>query len=329
MSASTTAKPATDQRRLSSDGVRRWWRRLVPYLGFVIVFAFFAIDQNSHGFSSLTNLKSIVEQVAPVAVMAMGFTFTLGGGEIDLSIGSTVALVALVSAEVIQAHGPLLGVVAGLGTGLAIGLANGLLTVFLRVPSFLVTLGTTSVITGLAELLNNLQAVAIPNQRFDAIFGSGSVGPIPSLLIWVVAVLIVGHVILRMTRFGRHVLAVGGSRESAISLGLPVRRLRVTVLVISALVGALAGLLYAGRLQGASYTLGATDLLTVIAAAIIGGTSLFGGRSSVPGALIGALLLGVLQEGLVLMGLSTADQLIAEGLVVVVAVGLSLRERAD
>jgi ribose transport system permease protein len=329
MSASTSAQPATGLRGLWLDGAQRWWRRLVPYLGFVIVFAFFAIDQRSHGFSSVTNLKSIIEQVAPVAVMAMGYTFTLGGGEIDLSIGATVALVALTSAQVMQAHGPLAGVLAGVATGLVIGLVNGLLTVFLRVPSFLITLGTTSVITGLAQRLTNLQAVAVSNRTFDAIFGSGSVGPIPSLLIWVVGVLVVGHVVLRRTRFGRHVMAVGGSREAATSLGLPVRRIRVSALVISALAGTLAGLLYTGRLQGASYTLGATDLLTVIAATIIGGTSLFGGRSSVPGALIGALLLGVLQEGLVLMGLGTADQLIAEGLVVVVAVGLSLRERAD
>jgi ribose transport system permease protein len=133
-----------------------------------------------------------------------------------------------------------------------------------------------TVVTGLAERLTSLQAVAITNQGFNSIFGSGAVGPLPSLLLWVVGILVLGHLVLRKTRFGRHVLAVGGNREAAASLGLPVARIRVSVLVISSLAAALAGLLYAGRLQGADYTLGSTDLLTVIAAAVIGRTSLFG-----------------------------------------------------
>lgn len=330
--ADYVAEPPTTQAdgiRFGREALARWSRLAVPYLGFIIVFAFFAIDQRAHGFSSIQNLRSIVEQAAPIAIMAMGYTFTLGGGEIDLSIGGTVALVALVTAEVLQHNAPAVGVLVGLGIGLLIGLTNGLLTVLLRVPSFLVTLGTASVISGLAERINNLQAVAIPNQRFDAIFGGGKIGGVPSLVIWVGGVLVVLHLLLRQTRFGRHVLAVGGNREASTSLGLPVRRVRVSVLVLSALLAALAGLLYAGRLQGASYTLGATDLLTVIAATIIGGTSLYGGRASVPGALVGALLLGVLQEGLILMGLGIADQLIAEGVVVVVAVAISLREKRE
>lgn len=326
---SVRAKSAEVTDGISRSDVARWWRLIVPYLGFVLVFTFFAIDQHSHGFTTTTNLKSLIIQAAPIAIMAMGYTFTLGGGEIDLSIGSTVALVALTTAEVVNAHGAVVGVVVGLAVGLAIGLVNGLLTVLLRVPSFLVTLGTSSVISGLGERLTNLQAVPIESHGFNTFFGSGTVGPVPSLLIWVVAVLLVAHLLLRITRFGRYVLAVGGNRDASISLGLPAKRVRITVLVVSALAATLAGLLYAGRLQGASYTLGATDTLTVIAAAIIGGTSLFGGRSSVPGALVGALLLGVLDEGLVLMGLGIADQLIAEGLVVVVAVGLSLRESPD
>ncbi|MHB8294998.1 MAG: ABC transporter permease [Acidimicrobiales bacterium] len=304
-------------------------RQLIPYLGFLLVFGFFAIDLHSYGFSSVSNLRSIVEESASIAVMAMGYTFTLAAGEIDLSIGATVALVALTTATVLQSDGAWLALAAGLGVGLVVGLANGIITVVARVPSFLVTLGTLSVIGGLGQLLTNLQAVAVQDRTFDAIFGSGSAGPIPSLLIWIVAVLIAGQLVLRRTRFGRHILAVGGGRDAALSLGLPVGRLRVAALVISSMTAALAGLLYAGRLHGASYTLGSTDLLTVIAAAIIGGTSLQGGRASVPGALVGALLLGMLQEGFIIMGLPVPDQLIAEGIVVVVAVSISLRERSQ
>lgn len=302
---------------------------LIPYLGFVLVFVVFTILLHSHGFDTRGNLESIVEQNASIAVMAMGYTFTLGAGEIDLSIGSTVALVALTTALVLEHQAAWIAVIAGLGIGLVVGLVNGLLTVLLRVPSFLITLGMTSVLSGIAEALTNLQAVAVENSNYNGVFGSGSLGPVPSLFIWVVAILVLAQFVMRRTRYGRHILAVGGNRDAAISVGLRVKSLRVSALVVSALTASLGGLLYAGRLQGAVYTLGGTDLLTVIAAAIIGGTSLFGGRSSVPGALVGALLLGMLQEGLILMGLAVPDQMIAEGVVVVVAVALGLREKAE
>lgn len=328
MNREAVAADVAVRSRLNTHDVARWGRSLVPYLGLILVYGFFAITQGRYGFATWSNAESIVEQIAPVAVMAMGYTFTLGGGEMDLSIGGTVALVALTAAVLLQTLPAPLAVAASLGVGAAVGLTNGLLTVLLRVPSFLITLGMATVVTGLAERLTSLQAVAITNQGFNSIFGSGAVGPLPSLLLWVVGILVLGHLVLRKTRFGRHVLAVGGNREAAASLGLPVARIRVSVLVISSLAAALAGLLYAGRLQGADYTLGSTDLLTVIAAAVIGRTSLFGGRSSVAGALVGALLLGVLAEGLILMGLGIADQMIAEGAVVIVAVALTLREKA-
>lgn len=308
---------------------QRWGRPLIPYVGFVLIFAVFAITEHQKGFASGTNLKSIVEQNASIGVMAMAYVFALSAGEIDLSIGATVALVALVSAVELEHHGVLLGVLCGLAVGLVVGLVNGLLTVFLRVPSFLITLGMTSVVGGIGEAMTNLTSVAVPDQHFDNVFGSGTVAGIPSLFIWLVAVLVIAQLALKGTRFGRHILAVGGNRDAALSMGLRVKTLRVSSLVISSLGATLAGLLYAGRLQGAVYTLGSTDLLTVIAAAIIGGTSLFGGRGSVPGALVGALLLGMLQEGLVLFGLNVPAQMIAEGIVVVIAVSISLRERAE
>jgi ribose transport system permease protein len=311
------------------DIVQRRGRPLIPYLGFLLIFAVFGITEHSKGFTSGTNLRSIVEQNASIGVMAMTYVFVLSAGEIDLSIGATVALVALVSAVVLEHHGVLLGVLAGLGAGLSVGLVNGLLTVLLRVPSFLITLGMTSVVGGIGEAMTNLTSIGVPDQHFDNVFGSGTVAGIPSLFIWLIVVLVIAHVALKGSRFGRHILAVGGNRDAALSMGLRVKALRVSALVISSLGATLAGLLYAGRLQGAVYTLGSTDLLTVIAAAIIGGTSLFGGRGSVPGALVGALLLGMLQEGLVLFGLTVPDQMIAEGLVVIVAVSISLRERAE
>jgi ribose transport system permease protein len=138
---------------------------------------------------------------------------------------------------------------------------------------------------------------------------------------------LIGHFVFRETRFGAHVLATGDNARAARAAGIGVDRLRVGVLVISAMCAALAGLLYAGRLYGARYTLGETDLLTVIAAVIVGGTRLNGGTGTVVGALLGSLLMGMLNNGLILMGLTVAEQMIVRGLIILAAVALTLREK--
>jgi ribose transport system permease protein len=232
----------------------------------------------------------------------------------------------LTAAIFLRDVGLLAGIAMGLAVGLAVGAVNGLLTVFLRIPSFLVTLGMLGLIAGIARTATDLEPVPVRNDTFNAIFGAGSVGPVSSLVIWTVAVVTVGHLALRHTRFGRHVLATGGDRAAAAYVGVRTNRVRVAVLVISAASAALAGLLYAGRLNGARYTLGEEDLLTVIAAVVIGGTRLFGGRGSVIGALFGSLIMGMLNNGLILMGLGVSDQMIARGVIIVLAVALTLRE---
>jgi ribose transport system permease protein len=210
--------------------------------------------------------------------------------------------------------------------GLLIGLANGLLTTRLRIPSFLVTLGMLSIVVGLARLTTNLEPVPVVDQTYAFLFGSGSIGPVPILLVWTGGFLVAFHILLRHTPFGRQVLATGGNRIAASYSGINTDRVKVIVLMMSAGTAAVAGMLYAGRLQGARYTLGETDLLTVIAATVIGGTSMFGGRGSIIGALVGSLLMGVLNNGLLLLGLSVSEQLIARGVIIIAAVALSLRE---
>jgi len=298
----------------------------VVYLGFILIFAFFAIALHDRGFLTPENLGNIGRQTAMVSIMAVGMTFVLSAGEIDLSIGSVVALAALVAAVVLRAGQPIIAVVAALAVGAAVGLTNGLLTTRLRIPSFLVTLGMLGIVSGLARVLTDLEPVPVTNETWAFIFGSGELGPIPILLVWTAVVVIVGHVVYRHTPFGRHVLATGGNRTAARYSGIPTDRIKVATLVISAMAAATAGMLYAGRLQGARYTLGEQDLITVIAATAIGGTSLFGGRGSIVGALIGSLIMGMLNNGLLLMGLSVSEQIIARGVIIIVAVALSLRE---
>jgi ribose transport system permease protein len=307
-----------------------WWRRLglqnyVVYVGFVLVFLYFAVTQTQY-FLTGTNLANIVIQAAPVTVMAVGMVFVLSAGEIDLSIGSVVALSALVTAVTLRSTDQwLLAAAAGLLVGALVGLLNGLFVTMVRLPSFLVTLATMGLVAGLARQLTDLQSVPVTNATFVSLFGGGSMLGIPILIWWTAVAIAVGWMFLRQRRYGAHVLAVGNNSSAARVSGIKVNRVRLMVLVGSAMTAALAGLLYAGRLQGARYTLGEADLMTVIAAAIVGGTSLFGGKGSVVGALIGSLLMSMLNNGLVLAGLTVSQQMIARAIIILIAVSFSLR----
>jgi ribose transport system permease protein len=301
--------------------------RYMIYLAFLLILAVFSGVLRNDGFLTAENLLNIAQETTPVTIMAIGMVFVLTLGEIDLSIGSVVALSALVSAVMLRRYGMIPGVLAGLGTGAVIGLVNGLFVTRLRLASFLVTLAMLGLVAGLARSLTELQSVPVTDVWFIEIFGSGGLGPVPALVIWSGAALAIGHFVYRRTRFGAHVRAIGDNRTAALVAGIKVDRMRVAVLVISATSAALAGLLYAGRLQGARYSLGEADLMTVIAAVIIGGTRLTGGAGSVPGALVGSLLMGMLNNGLILMGLSVSEQVIARGCLILLAVALSPRSR--
>lgn len=305
------------------------YRDYIVYLGFLLILLFFSVILHDDGFLTPRNLMNIVRQTTPISVMAIGMAYTLSAGEIDLSIGGIVALSALVAGVLLREANLPLAVAGALAVGVGVGLFNGLVTVKIRIPSFLVTLGTLSIVTGLARTITDLEPVPVVNATFNFWFGSGSFGPVSILLVWTAAILGVGHLIYRHTPYGRHVRAVGGDRRAAASVGINTNTIRVSVLVLSAVTASLAGLLYAGRLQGARYTLGEADLLTVIAAVIIGGTRLFGGKGSIVGAVIGSILVGMLNNGLILMGLAVAEQMMARGAIIILAVALSLRETKD
>ena len=298
----------------------------IVYLGFAAVFLFFAVVLHDRAFLTVGNLTNIARQTAMISVMAIGFVFVLAAGEIDLSIGAVVALASLVTAIALRDVGIWLAVPAGLATGVAVGLVNGLITTKVRIPSFLVTLGTLGIVNGLARWITDLKSVPITDPTYTFVFGSGDLGPVPILFVWTGVALTIGHVALRKTPFGRQVLATGGNRTAALYSGVRTDRVKIAALVISASAAAIAGMLYAGRLHGARYTLGEADMLTVIAAVVIGGTSLFGGKGSVVGAVIGSLIMGIINNGLILMGLSVAQQMMFQGVIIVLAVALTSRE---
>jgi ribose transport system permease protein len=301
-------------------------RDYLVYVGLALLVVLFSVTLRHDGFTTSSNLLNIVRQTAPDTVMAVGTVFVLSAGEIDLSIGAVVGLSAIVGTKVLQHHGTVPAVGAALAVGLAVGLVNGIIVTRFKRPSFLVTLAMLSVISGIGQTMTNLEPVAVSNQTFASIFGSGSVGAVPGLLIWSLAAVAVAYFVYRHMRFGAHVLAVGDNAAAARVSGIRADRVTMTVLGVSGVVAALAGLLYAGSLQGANYQLGSSDLLAVIAAVVIGGTGLYGGRGSIVGAFAGCLILGVLNNGLILLGLTPSEQLIAQGALLLTAVLVTMQE---
>ncbi len=301
-------------------------RQYLVYIGFAALFLFFAITLRDSGFTNPNNLLNIVRQTAIIATMAVAMTFVIAAGQIDLSVGAVAGLSSVTTALTIERFGPVSGVAAGLLTGIAVGGANGLLVTRLVIPSFLVTLGMMGVARGLAMWITDTAPVPILDDAYNNIFGSGELGPVPSLLIWIALVAMVGYVVLRKTAYGRQVLATGGNEPAARFSGVDTRRIGFLVLTVSGAVAALAGMLYAGRLQSGRFQWGEGDELSVIAAVVLGGTSLFGGSGSVLGSVLGALLIGVVNNGLILMGLETSQQVIIRGAIIIVAVALARRQ---
>ncbi|MEN6364687.1 MAG: ABC transporter permease [Rectinema sp.] len=300
----------------------------VVYIVFIGIFLLFSVILFDRGFLTSGNLLNIARQSAMIAIMSVGMTFVLCTAEIDLSFGAVVALSAITSALAMRATGSiLLSVLAGLASGLLVGAINGIFVAWVGIPSFLVTLGTTGIVSGVARWVSRLQSIPIDNDLYIFLFGSGDIGPIPILFFWTIFIAIVGSVVLKKTAFGRKVLATGGNKISALYSGIKTDRIKFSVMVINSLLAALAGILYTGRLHGARYTLGENEVMVVIAAVIIGGTSMFGGRGSVIGSVIGALIMGILNNGLILMGLSVDQQLIFRGIIIIAAVSLTMREK--
>lgn len=299
------------------------------YAAAALIFVLFAVVLRNDGFLTASNLLNIGRQAAPIAVMSVGMAFALGASEIDLSVGSVAALSSLVVADAVGSFGFAAGVAIALAVGGGIGAVNGFIAVKVRIPSFLVTLGMLGIVSGVARNLNNLQSLPIRNDTYLGVFGAGSLGPISSLLIWTFVIGVIGHLVLHQLRWGRHVLAVGADRSAAAALGINTDRIRITALIASATAASLAGMLLAGRLAIGRHDLGENLLLTVIAAVVIGGTNLFGGRASVAGAIAGSIVMAMLNNGLILMGLRVADQLIARGVIIILAVALSMREQKE
>lgn len=302
------------------------WQQNIIYIGFAAVFILFAVLLADSGFTSPNNLLNIFRQTATISIMAVAMTYVIAAAEIDLSIGSVAGLAAVVSAMTIDSFGLIPGIAAGLAVGAITGAISGGLVAWLKVPSFLVTLGMLGLVVGVARWITESAPIPIADQTFIAIFGGADLGPIPGLLIWVAVAVSIGAIVMNKTKFGRHVRATGGNLVAAGYTGVKTARIKFMVLLLSGVVASLAGMLYAGRLQSGRFQWGTGDELSVIAAVILGGTSLFGGRGQVVGSLFGALFIGLINNGLILAGLDVSQQQVVRGAIIILAVALSRKK---
>jgi ribose transport system permease protein len=292
----------------------------------IVIIAVFAYLLRDTGFMSTFNLLNIVRVATPITIMAVATVFVLCAGEIDLSIAAIVPVAALITALLLSwdyhfVVAPLIGVLFGAG----VGLMNGLAVVFFKIPSFVVTLGAMGIMQGLAQMVTNATTVSISNETFLFWFGGGSIGRVPILAFWTLGALIVGSVILSWTAVGRRVLATGANAAAARFSGIRTGRIKIGVLAASGAAGALAGVLYDGQYAAANFTVGASDLLSVISAAIIGGAALEGGKGTVLGAVVASLLVGTLNNALIVIGFGAPQQVMVQGLIIVAAVVVSSR----
>ncbi|MCL5770973.1 MAG: ABC transporter permease [Actinobacteria bacterium] len=321
-------KPYTTQYSNKNIFLKIWkffynleWNKKILYATLIFIIALFSLLNIR--FLSVTNLINIVEQVAIVTIIAVGSTFAIISGEIDLSVGSVVGLSAMTSALMIKAGGGLLGgLLAGLITGAVVGLINGLITTKAKVPSFLVTIGMMGMIRGLGMTITATRPVPITLTSFNTIFGGGNLLGIRATILWMVLILILGHVVLSLTPFGQYVYATGGNRIAASYTGINTDRIKTYTLILSGLMAGFAGVLYAARFAAARGTFGDGMELGVIAAIILGGTSLFGGKGTILGTFQGAIVIGALTNGLLIIGLDPWWQMGIRGFVIVFAVAI-------
>ena len=321
MAAETTAEAAPrDAIRALVDAGRRG-SAFIILLGLMLAFSLL-----TDRFATTSNLTNVLIQTAPVVMVTVGMTLVMLTAGIDLSVGSVAALGGALAAGLVTRDGwPVLAamfVALVLGSGL--GLVNGALVVFGRLPPFVATLAMLSVARGLTLAYTEGRPIAIREYADFTFWRDGVIGPIPVPIATALLVLVVAWMVLRMTRFGLHVYATGGNEETSRLAGVPTSRIKLIAYATSGSLAALTGLQLTARLYSAQPRTGVGLELDAIAAAVLGGVSLFGGVGGVVGAAIGALIIGVLGNGLNLLRVPSYHQQVVQGLLLVAAVVIDL-----
>lgn len=329
MATETTPTTVSDERPSRGAGVGLRLRSVLAareagLAGVLLVVVVF-LTLRSPYFLTVDNLTVVGRQASLSLLIAIGMTFVILAGGIDLSVGSAVALVSVMTGQFMVNSGitPVLAVVLALLCGVAVGLVNGVLVATTAIPAFVVTLGMLAVARGLALGITGGQTISGMPVGFLQL-GQGSVFGVP-IPVWIaVAVALVAHVVLSRTRFGRNIYFIGSNEQAAVLSGIRVRRTKIAIFAIASGLAGLEAVIETSRLSVGQPSAGNGYELVAIGAVVIGGASLFGGEGSILGTVLGTMLLALIQNGLILLGISAYWQQVFSGVIIVAAVALNL-----
>lgn len=299
-----------------------WLSAAVPLVVLVVV-----LSIANPMFLSGSNIMSVLRQAAVYVIMGLGMSFVLMTGGIDLSQGSLLALVGVVAASIVQSTQSLvLAILASVLVGALVGLVNGTVITCLKIPPFIMTLGTMYLCRGLTLVITQASPITITNANFKWIGTGALLGiPVPVLVFLLAAA--VGQFILSYTATGRYILAVGSNREAARLSGIKTKWNECKVYIISGIMVAIAGVVYVARLGAAQATAGQSYEMEAVAASVLGGTSVLGGEGGVVGTVLGAIVVAIIRNAMVLMEISTYYQQIVTGGVIVIAVIVDVQRK--
>lgn len=296
-------------------------------VGLILLIVFFSLT--AQYFLSWSNMVNIARQVSMIAIMAFGMTIVVASGGIDLSVGSIMGLSGVVTAALLMNFNmPIwVSVAGGILSGGIIGYINGAVITKLKIPSFIATLAMLNIARGLTYLYTEAKPIYGLPDNFD-IIGTGYVGPIPIPVILMLVVFAVFSVVLKKTKIGRYALSIGGNAEVARLSGINIKKYMRSFYLISGLMAGFAGVILTARMGSGEPNAGLSLELDVIAAVVLGGTSLSGGKGTMLGTLCGAFLMGVLDNGLAMMQVSPFAQMVCTGVIILIAVAISMRKAA-
>jgi len=273
----------------------------------------------SERFFTISNMLIVMRQTSIVAFLAVGMSFVILGAGIDLSVGSVLAFSGAVGAGVIQNGGVFLGVLAGLALGTALGFFNGIVITKLKIPAFIATLAMMAIARGGTLVYTDGRPITGLPSSF-AFLGRGYIGNVPFPIVLMLIIFILAYIVLKLTRFGRYIYATGGNINAARASGIKVDNVIISTFAISGFLSGLTGMVLASRLNSAQPTAGMGYELDAIAAVVLGGTSLFGGEGELWGTLVGAFIMGILNNGLNMLNVSSFYQQVVKGIVILIAV---------
>jgi ribose/xylose/arabinose/galactoside ABC-type transport system permease subunit len=308
------------ERKATAGALRRRFDVQQWGIVFVLVALIIVISVASPVFLSPRNIRNVLQQTSILGILAMGMTVLMISGGIDLSVGSAISTVGVIAGTMLKAGVPAeAAIVAGLALGCAIGWMNGMLAAFTRAHPFILTLGTMTILQGVAIIITQGYPINDLGERFGYI-GGAMIGPVPLIVILFFLVMAVCWLLLRYLRIGRIAYAIGGNEYTTYLAGIPVKRYKILFYVICGFFAGMAGLLLASRISSAIPNMGTGFEMNSIGASVIGGVPLTGGRGNVLGTLTGVLLLGIIANGLNLLHVDASWQYVVTGLIIIIAV---------